>query len=91
MNLLFDALILAYACVGVVQTIGYWPTLRDLYYKKKKSANISSYVIWTFCSGVTFLYSLFILPDTLFRIVSGVEFASCAAILLFSIRLRNTV
>jgi len=89
MNLLFEALIIAYATVGIVQTIGYWPTIKDLYIKKKKSANTSSYVIWTFCTGVTFFYSIFILPDTLFRIVSGLEFASCAAILLFSIKLRN--
>ncbi|MBN2459442.1 hypothetical protein JXB28_04105 [Candidatus Woesearchaeota archaeon] len=89
MNLLFNALIFAYAGVGVVQTIGYWPTLKDLYYKKKKSANISSYAIWTFCSGITFLYAVFILPDLLFQAVSGVEFAACAAILLFSIRLKN--
>jgi hypothetical protein len=89
MNLLFNILVLAYASVGLVQTVGYWPTLRDLYYKKKKSANISSYAIWASCTGITFLYAMFILPDLLFQVVSGLEFASCAAILIFSIRLKN--
>jgi len=81
MDVLLQILIIAYACAGVVATIGYWPTIKDLYFHRKKSANTSSYIIWTLCSGITFLYSLFILPDLLFRIVSGLNFMSCAIIL----------
>lgn len=75
-------LIFAYASVGVIATIGYIPTIKDLWMHKKMSANISSYAIWTLCSGITFSYSLFILSDLLFRIVSGLNFACCAIILL---------
>ena len=86
--LLLQLLIVAYASVGVVATIGYLPTIKDLYFRKKMSANISSYIIWTACSGTAFLYSLFILPDLLFRIVSGLNFACCALILILSLRLK---
>ncbi len=86
-NPLLQILIFAYAGVGVAATIGYIPTIKDLWFHKKMSANISSYIIWTACSGITFLYSLFILPDLLFRIVSGLNFACCTLILLLSILL----
>lgn len=87
-EILLQILIFAYASVGVVATIGYIPTIKDLWHHKKMSANISSYVIWTACSGITVLYSLFILPDLLFQIVSGLSFLSCALILLLSIALK---
>jgi hypothetical protein len=85
---LLKIIIVAYAAVGLIEIIGYIPTIKDLWYHKKKSANISSYAIWTSCSVVTFLYSLFILPDLLFRIVSGVTLACCAVILLLSLILK---
>lgn len=87
-EILLQILIFAYASVGVVATIGYIPTIKDLWFHKKMSANISSYIIWTACSGIAFLYALFILPDLLFRIVSGLNFASCALILLLSVALK---
>jgi len=87
-NLLLQILIIAYASVGVIATIGYLPTIKDLYFRKKMSVNTNSYSIWTVSSCITFLYSLFILPDLLFRIVSGLNFASCALILLLSIGLK---
>lgn len=88
-ELLQQILIFAYAGVALVGTVGYIPTIKDLWLHKKKSANISSYVIWTACSGVTVLYSLFILPDLLFQIVSWLNLVSCAVILLLSIALKS--
>jgi len=85
---LLQILIITYASVGVIATIGYLPTIKDLYFRKKMSANISSYVIWTASSVITVLYSLFILPDLLFRIVSGLNFASCALILILILGLK---
>ncbi len=87
-EILLQLLIFAYASVAVIATIGYIPTIKDLWFHKKMSANISSYAIWTACSGITVLYSLFILPDLLFQIVSGLSFASCALILLLSVALK---
>ncbi|MFA6089167.1 MAG: hypothetical protein WC755_04850 [Candidatus Woesearchaeota archaeon] len=88
-NLLFEILIFAYACVGIVTSIGYIPTIKDLWVNKKKSANISSYIIWIITTGITFLYSLFVLPDMLFRIASGLNFISCIVVLFFIILLGH--
>ena len=87
-NFFSQLLIIAYACVGIIVAIGYLPTIKDLWIHKKKSANITSYIIWTITTGIAFLYSLFILPDLLFRIVSGLNFVCCSVILLLSIRLK---
>ena len=80
-------LIFAYAIQGVIGLIAYWPTIKDLR-AKKKSANITSYILWSTCSGIAFLYSLFILPDTLFRIVSGINFIACIIIFVLTLRLK---
>ncbi|MDP1760440.1 MAG: hypothetical protein Q8L01_03295 [Candidatus Woesebacteria bacterium] len=88
-EILLQALIIAYGGVGIVGFIAYWPTIKDLYFHKKPSANISSYVLWTATSGIAFLYSLFILPDLLFRAVSGMNFIACTIVLFLSIRLKN--
>ncbi|MBS3073431.1 hypothetical protein J4465_01385 [Candidatus Pacearchaeota archaeon] len=86
-NLLLQILIFAYASVGIIATIGYIPTIKDLWFHKKMSANISSYIIWTFCSAITFLYALLIISDLLLEIVTGLNFACCAIILILSILL----
>lgn len=88
-ELLLWVLTIAYGGVGIIGLIAYWPTIRDLYYHKKPSANIPSYIMWTGTTAIAFLYSLFILPDLLFIIVSGINFAACALVLFLSVRLRN--
>ncbi len=87
-EILLQLLIIAYGGVGIVGAIAYWPTINDLWHHKKLSANETSYLLWTATSGIAFLYSLFILQDLLFRIVSGLNFVACAVILLLSVRLR---
>ncbi|MBU0894148.1 MAG: hypothetical protein KKF48_01275 [Nanoarchaeota archaeon] len=76
-----------YAGTGIVATIGYFPTIKDLI-RGKKSANISSYVIWTSCALIVFLYSLIVISDLLLAIVTGLNFLSCAVILFLAIRLE---
>ncbi len=88
MGVLTQALIVAYAGVGVLVTVGYLPTMKDLYFHRKRSANAQSYLIWTVCTAITLLYSIFILPDTLFRLVSGLNFLCCALILALCVRLN---
>ncbi len=87
-ELVVDIIIFAYACTAVIATVGYIPTIKDLWLHKKKSANITSYVIWTVSSAISFLYAFFILPDLLFQIVSGLGFFSCAVILVLSLVLK---
>ncbi|MFH1230221.1 MAG: hypothetical protein V1709_01855 [Planctomycetota bacterium] len=88
-DILVWALTVAYGTTGIIGLIAYWPTIKDLYYHKKPSANIVSYILWTATSGIAFLYALFILPDMLFIIVSGMSFAACGFVLCLSIRLKN--
>jgi hypothetical protein len=86
-ELFLQILVVAYASVNVVAVLAYLPTIRDLLHWKL-SANVASYSMWTATSGVTFLYSLFILPDFLFRMVSGVTLGSNAVILLLCANLK---
>lgn len=90
-ELFLQILIFAYAGVGVAAIIGYIPTIFDLLIRKKKNANINSYIIWTMTTGISLLYSLFILPDLLFRIVSAFNFIGCALVLFLSVILHYTV
>jgi len=88
-QILLQTLIIAYGATGIVSIIAYWPTIKDLYYHQKPSANIPSYVLWTATGGIAFLYSVFILPDLLFIIVSGLGFLACLIVLLLSLGLKN--
>jgi len=87
-EILLDLLVVAYGGVGAIGLIAYWPTIKDLFHKKA-SANISSYGLWTFTTGITWLYSLFILPNLLFQLVSFANFAACTVVLVLSLRLRK--
>lgn len=86
-EILLKILIIAYATQAIIALVAYWPTIKDLL-NGKKSANMASYLLWSACAGIGFLYSLFILPDTLFRIVSGVNFLACTTILILVLRLK---
>ncbi len=87
-NLLLELLTIAYSISGVVGVIAYWPTIKDLMHHKKKSANVHSYILWTITMGVAFLYSILVLPDLPFIIVSFLNFAACGVVLFLSIRLK---
>ena len=86
-EILLQVLKVAYACVGVIGIVAYWPTLKDLHYHKKPSANSMSYFVWSVTTGVAFLYSIFVLGDPLFRFVSGLHFLACLSVLLLSVKL----
>lgn len=85
---LLQILTISYGRAGIVSIIAYWPTIKDLYHKKA-SANISSYILWIIATGIAFLYSLFILPDLLFMLVSGMNFGACILVLFLRLRLKK--
>ena len=87
METLLTIIAFLYASTGIIATIGYFPTIRDLT-KKIASANINSYIIWTFCGAVTFLYALLVVSDLLLQIVTGLNFVSCAIILVLALKLK---
>lgn len=76
-----------YAGTGIIATIGYIPTIKDLI-KKVPSANISSYIVWTFCACITFIYAFLVVSDLLLEIVTGLNLASCALILILAVKLK---
>jgi hypothetical protein len=88
MNLLLNILSVFYAATGVAATIGYFPTIKDLL-RGKMSSNNHSYIIWATCGLIVFLYSLFILPDPLFIMVSGLNFICCALILILGLSIKQ--
>lgn len=88
-ELLLQILVITYGATGIVGLVGYWPTIRDLYHHKKPSANILSYILWSSTGGIGFLYAIFILPDLLLRIVSGINFFVCLTVLILSIGLKQ--
>jgi hypothetical protein len=88
-DILLCSLTIAYAVAGFVCIIAYYPTIADLYFKKKVSANISTYMLWTFTAIISSLYSLFILEDNLFRIISVLNLVSCSIILFLRIKIKK--
>lgn len=88
-ELLLHILAFAYLFTGIVGVIAYWPTIKDLSYHKKPSANVASYLLWTITGLIAFLYAIFILPDILFVIVSGLNFLCCALIWILRMRIKN--
>ena len=68
-ELFLEGVTISYAFAGIICCIAYFPTIRDLYLHKKQSANTTTYILWTITALITLLYSFFILPDTLFRII----------------------
>jgi hypothetical protein len=89
MEFLSKIIIFLFAITGIIATAGYIPTIKDLT-KKIASANILSYIIWTFSSCISFLYALLIISDLLLTIVSGVNFLCCTIILILALRLKYT-
>jgi hypothetical protein len=85
---LLNILAVAYLSTGIIAVIGFWPTIKDLYHKKH-SANITTYILWTFVSVIGVLYGLFILKDLLYIIVSMLNLIGCAIILFLAMRLKH--
>ncbi|MCK5476305.1 MAG: hypothetical protein KAI55_00120 [Candidatus Aenigmarchaeota archaeon] len=87
MEIILTIITLLYASTGIIGIIGYIPTIKDLI-KNKASANIRSYIIWTFCNSITFLYVSLVVSDLLLKIVTGLSFISCAIILILALKLK---
>lgn len=87
MNLL-NALIFLYACTGIISSLAYLLTIREQL-RGKKSATISSYLLWTVTGFVSFLYALIVIQDFLLTTINALSFALCAIILLLALILER--
>lgn len=79
-------LIIFYGATAIVNIIAYWPTIKDLSLDKQDTANLMSYILWTFSSGISLLYGIFILQDNLFVFISGIIFFANLIVCLLKIR-----
>ena len=79
-----------YLFVNFISLAAYLPTLKDLIIKQKQSANPVSYFLWALCNGISLLYSFSVLNDALFRVVSSINFFSCLAVFICSVKLYNS-
>lgn len=85
---LLDTLVLIYGICGIITFAGFIPTMIDLW-KKKPSANISTYIVWTTTMFFTTLYAFFINGDLMFIGVAGAQLLACFIVLILRIRLNH--
>lgn len=76
-----------YWIAWIVTFFWFMPTMIDLW-KKKPSANIMTYVVWTLTTLATSLYWFFILQDLVFNIVINLQLLACSIVLILSLRLK---
>jgi hypothetical protein len=88
-EIMLQVLVAAYGLVGLIGLSAYWPTIKDLYRHKKPSANITSFVLWTVTSIISFLYATFVLKDVLVQSITGLNFVACATVVVLSIGLKK--
>jgi hypothetical protein len=79
-------LIICYGASAIVNIVAYWPTIKDLSFDKQDTANLMSYTLWTFSSGISLLYGIFILKDNLLIFISGIIFFANLIVWLLKIR-----
>ena len=75
-----------YSVAGIITFLGFMPTMKDLWYQKP-SANVQTYIVWTFTTLVTSLYGFFILQDLVFNVVINLQLLACVIVLFLRIRL----
>lgn len=86
-QLLIQILSLAYSAGGVICLIAYWPTIKDLAIHKKPSANNATYAMFIFYAASAFLYSIFVLPNVLFSVMSAINLLCCTVVLVLNMKL----
>ncbi len=87
MNQIFiTTLTVLYGAGGIITFAGFFPTIKDLW-KKKPSANIITYLIWTTTTFLTALYAMLVLRDLVFSLVINLQLLACAIILILRWRL----
>lgn len=77
-----------YGAAGIITFLGFMPTIKDLW-KKKPSANATTYIVWASTTFVTFLYAVFIVEDLLFSVVISLQLLACLIILFLRLRIKE--
>ena len=90
-DIFLQILTVAYAGVSITGLLGYMPTIKELWYDKKQSATLLSYVIWFIGSVVSFLYGLFIIKDLLFIIFTGTGIILNGIVIFLILRINKKI
>ena len=85
MEIIVATLSILYLGAGVAANLAYLPTIRALW-KMEPAANLQSYVIWVFTSGIVSAYAIVVNGDRLFIALSCFGFFCCALVLALEIR-----
>jgi hypothetical protein len=88
-ELIIQTLSFCYSIGGVICLIAYWPTIKDLYIHKKPSANNATYAMFIFYAASAFLYSIFVLPNLLFSVMSAINLLCCTVVLVLNLKLTK--
>ncbi|MEX0597426.1 MAG: hypothetical protein WD512_13105 [Candidatus Paceibacterota bacterium] len=83
-----QVIIFLFGATAIIDIIGYWPTIKDLYIYKKNSANKRSFALWAATSGVSCLYGIFVLQDNLYIIVSSIYLLANLTVLILTIQIN---
>ena len=77
-----------YGMSGVIMISGYYPTLKDLFFHKKNSANVQAYSIWAVACLIGVLYGITVLHDWLYTVIMVVHVICCSTIAFMSWRMK---
>lgn len=77
-----------YGISGVITFIGFIPTIKDLI-KKKPSANLATYLVWTSTTLISSLYAVFIVKDLMFVVVINLQLVACLIISYLRFNILN--
>lgn len=95
-DIFLSSLTYLYGSTAIIAGAGYLPQIIKLIRTKDKSLSnsITTWMIWTFTSTVSFLYAIIILKDPPFILVALANMAGCSIIFILVIynryfRFRN--
>jgi hypothetical protein len=86
--MLINLLKILYGISGVITFIGFIPTIQDLI-KKKPSANLATYLVWTSTTLISSLYAVFIVKDLMFVTVINLQLVACLIISYLRFNILN--
>ena len=82
------ALTALYGISGVISLIAYFPTVKDLW-KGIPSANFITYFLWFVYYLISVLYGIFVLKDSIFIVVSGLDTLILFLIVILIVRVQR--
>jgi len=87
-DILLNIITLLYWITGIIVFIWYIPSIYDVYINKKEIWNIISYTLFSFSVSISLLYATLIIQDTLYMILSILNFTVCVIMYIWLVYLK---